>query len=765
MNKLQNLIKYILFATAFLPLVISDKFIYPFVAPRTGFFYFLIEMAFVLFLVAYAQGYIKKQESGKNFAILAFGAFVLANIVSAFFGVSLQNSIFGTIERGWGVLTFAHILAFFFLVRVFFQKKDWLDYFKIVVWVSVLVSIIGILQRFGATLGIEIFLAGDGRIIATLGNPIYVAIYLLFGIFFSLYLFLQSGKENRKFNFLYAIPVFINLFAFLLADTRGTYLGFIAGLFVAGLLYLFFGEKKKLKISVASVIATTVLLIIIAFSFSQSSAIQHTPILNRISTISLSGSSITTRFIGWSAAWHGFLDNPILGIGPENFNIIFNKYVTPEFYVYESSSPYFDRAHNNYLDILASVGAVGFLTYLSFIFFIFYFIYKRYRDGRFGIYELMLFLGIFIAYLIHQVFVFDDLNSLILVIIFTAFLEFSAKEKNIFYFETNTISKDALQKFGALALILVVLWGGYQYNFKVVKASKLANDAYLEKIEFEKSGDTEHFKRAVNFYSAAIMLNSIKKKGIIFTYVDFLNDSMGKYDLISKDKEADDVFRSGLDQMRKELDGELRANNQDALTYVKFSSLNNAYFVAYGDKKYIDEAVSLLQKAISLSKGRPQYYQLLSETYLIANNAEKSIETAKKALDMEPGYNKSYFILSRAYLLADDLDKSLEYMKIADEKSYRPNQNTLKLLAKNLLDKNRIKDALGAYEVYLKNYEEDAQVWSQMTVLYLETGDYEKAKSAAKKAAEINPNLQQATEYIIDQINKGNTGSLLNQLK
>lgn len=765
MSNLQKAIKYLLFATAFLPLAISDKFIYPFVSPRTGFFYFIIELAFVLFLGAYAQGHIKKQEKGKNFLILAFGAFVLASIISAFFGASLQNSIFGTIERGWGILTLVHVLLFFFLVRVFFQKKDWLSYLKIIVWVSVLVSVIGILQRFGATLGVGIFLAGEGRILTTLGNPIYVAIYLLFSIFLASYLFLQEKKEKGKFNFVYLIPVCINLLAFLLADTRGTYLGFLAGLFVAGAIYLFFGEKKKLKISIASVMAAIVFLILAAFSFPGNSLVQNTPILNRVSTISLSGASITTRFIGWSAAWHGFLDNPILGVGPENFNIVFNKYVTPEFYIYESSSPYFDRAHNNYLDTLASVGLLGFLAYLGFIFFIFYFIYKCYKDGKFGVYELMLFSGIFVAYLVHQVFVFDDLNSLVLVVLFAAFLEFSARDKNIFSFEPVAVSKDSLQKITAFALILAVLWIGYQYNFKVVKASKLANDAYLEKMTFEKSGNLENFKQALQYYSGAISLNTIKKKGIVFVYVDFLNDATGKYDLILEDKEAEDSFKASIDEVKKELEEELKSNNKDALAYVKYSSLNNAYFIAYGDKKYIDESVSLLQKAISLSEGRPQYYHLLSEAYFIASNVEKSIEAAKKALEMEERYNKSYFVLARAYLLAGDLDKSLEYMKIADEKSYAPNQNTLKLLAKSLLDKKRTKDALSVYEIYLKNYAEDAQVWSQVTVLYLEIGDYDKAKNAAQKASEINPNLKQATEYIISEINKGNAKSLLNQLK
>ncbi len=765
MDRLKDIIKYLLFATALTPLIVSDKFLYPFVSPRTGFFYLLIEIAFVLFLVILASGYIRKNEIKGNYLLLAFGIFVLVNILSAFFGASLQDSIFGNIERSWGILTLVHVFVFFLLLRSFFEKKDWIKYFKILVWTSVLISIIGILQRFGGVFGVDIFLSGSGRILTTLGNPIYVAIYLLFNIFFAGYLFILRKKEKGSFDFVYLIPVVINLFAFLLTETRGAYLGLIVGIFISSFLYFFFGNSKKTKISLASFLAIIIILISAAFAFPQSKFVQNTPILDRLSTISLSGGSITTRFIGWSAALKGFSDNPILGVGPENYNIVFNKYITPDYYLYGASEPYFDRAHNEFLNILSEIGLVGFLAYLSIIFFIFYLIFKSYRSQKINIEEFMLFSAMAAAYFVHVFFVFNDLNSLMLLVLFMAFIEFTAKEKNIVSFEKEAITQDALKKTLISVVILLVVFVGYEYNYKVLKASNVANDAYLFEENFQINKDVGDFKQAVALYLKSFNEDVVKQKDITFDFVDFLSNSLSSYSLISKDKETLDFLKKGLDEARDKLENELKINKNDALIYIKYSSLNNAYFVVYKDKKYIDKSVFYLKKAISLSPNRPQYYHLLSGVYFLANDAEKSIEAAKFALNMEKDYNKSYFILSRAYLIGGDLDKSLEYLNIAVKMRYEPNQNTLKALAKELLNAKRIQDAISVYEVFLNYYPDSSQILSQIAILYLETERYDDAKTAVKKAAKINPKLQQASNYIIDQINKGNIQQLLDALK
>ena len=67
----------------------------------------------------------------------------------------------------------------------------------------------------------------------------------------------------------------------------------------------------------------------------------------------------------------GFIEKPILGWGQEGFNFVFNKYYDPRMYTQE---PWFDRAHNTYLDWLIVGGALGLLSYLAIIF-LFYIIY------------------------------------------------------------------------------------------------------------------------------------------------------------------------------------------------------------------------------------------------------------------------------------------------------------------------------------------------------------------------------------------------------
>ena len=58
----------------------------------------------------------------------------------------------------------------------------------------------------------------------------------------------------------------------------------------------------------------------------------------------------------------GFKEKPILGWGQEGFNYVFNKYYDPALYPYE---PWYDRAHNAFLDWLMAGGLPAFLLYLA----------------------------------------------------------------------------------------------------------------------------------------------------------------------------------------------------------------------------------------------------------------------------------------------------------------------------------------------------------------------------------------------------------------
>ena len=68
------------------------------------------------------------------------------------------------------------------------------------------------------------------------------------------------------------------------------------------------------------------------------------------------------RGFAWGIALKGFTDNPILGIGPENFPALHYKYLDIDRSASVEDQGHLDRAHNQPLHILATSGILGFLS-------------------------------------------------------------------------------------------------------------------------------------------------------------------------------------------------------------------------------------------------------------------------------------------------------------------------------------------------------------------------------------------------------------------
>ena len=81
--------------------------------------------------------------------------------------------------------------------------------------------------------------------------------------------------------------------------------------------------------------------------------------------------TLNTRLISYQSAAQYLIDHPqtlFFGVGHGNYALIFNKYFNPKFYNYDRVGTYFDRAHNNLIDIVTTTGILGLLTYLSILF-------------------------------------------------------------------------------------------------------------------------------------------------------------------------------------------------------------------------------------------------------------------------------------------------------------------------------------------------------------------------------------------------------------
>lgn len=230
--------------------------------------------------------------------------------------------------------------------------------------------------------------------------------------------------------------------------------------------------------------------------------------------------------MSWNAAWQGFKQYPVLGVGMENFDIIFNKYFKASYFNLAPSETYFDRVHNQYLNLLVENGILALLLYLGFPVLLGYYLIGGYRQKVFALNEFLILAAMSTAYFIHIFFVFDDINSFLFFAVLLAFVEFRYWQNNIVALESaKKPVRSAVKFLGALAM-LVLAFSIYSFNFKVLEASSASAEGYM----------SANFDEKINYFNRSLDLNIIPAENLVINYVDFLNELSDKLDQVATDQ-------------------------------------------------------------------------------------------------------------------------------------------------------------------------------------------------------------------------------------
>lgn len=766
-QKIIRIIRILLYLTALTPIIIAAKFSFPYVTVRTVFFRLVIELALILVLWLMAAGALSlnRGEAKKavflrqNYFFWVFLGLLIIETSAAFFGQSLVISFFSNLERMWGIFTVIHLFLFYLLVRSFFGEKEWLIFINLSLAVSLLVSLYGIIQRYPSLFKIYVFEAGIGRITSTLGNPAYVAIYLLFSLAFALCLLIKTWP--RPIRYFYLAVLAVDFCAFALAEIRGAYLGLLIGFSLAMVLYIILGGNRKYKYGITAVLIIGALLLGLAFLKSDSRLVRHLPIIKNLATISFSAVTAQTRVMSWNAAWQGIKDKPMLGVGMENFNILFNKYFKAGYYNLAPSETFFDRAHNQFLNLAAESGILAWLIYLGFPLLIGFYLFKGYRQGKFELFELLILSAASAAYFIHLFFVFDDLNSFLFFIILIAFIEFKYHQGNLIIINQPDKRSDNLNNFTVVFLILAaaaVVYCAYNFNYKVIQAARISALAYM----------SSDFKATVNYYNQALALKVISAENAAINYGDYLTDWSNRLDQIRADKNNRELFGQAIKKAQEAFAYEIKLKPADAFLYLKLAKLNNLEYLFYYDEKYIDQAVANAKTGIGLSPERLQLYYILGESYVIAGDNKKAIEILGKAVGLNPSFGASDYYLGRAYLADNEPDLAYDYIisRAIKEKKYLPQNNLILMsLAGRLVDKKSYDKVIEVYQAILKFEPNNSDVMAALAAVYLAIDDYDKAMATARRAAEINPALAEETAIFIKLIQSGQIEKLKQAIK
>ncbi len=457
--------------------IVSLSTLFPFIVGKYVWFRTVIDLSLIFFLLGLllrrdARQYgIRLIKWLKSPLAIAVGVFAAVFVLAGFFGIDPKFSFWSNFERGEGGLQMLHFYLFFILLGVLLKdEKDWRKFFLL----SVIAGLFMIFYGLGAGLkyidaevgqqtgaGAQPVWSGKGGVLfqafrnfigpafgqgnrfqGSIGNPAYVATYLIFMLFYSIYLILISKKRLLTFgNLMLGAVILIFGAFFVFAGTRGAFVGLLAALFL-GIIYLICIARKwrpKLLILVGIIVLT-----VIAFSvFKNTPFIKSIPAL-RIFDISFSARTFQDRIYIWGAAFKSFKERPILGWGPENFSYIFDSHYPTEFFTPERGfGAWFDRAHSVFFGYLSETGVLGLLSYLT-IFFVFYFqLFKKKFNLRIAsnkeelslsnkeYFMKLLIFAIPIAYLVQGLVLFEVLVIYLNLFLFFAFVNYKFNREKL----------------------------------------------------------------------------------------------------------------------------------------------------------------------------------------------------------------------------------------------------------------------------------------------------------------------------------------------
>lgn len=205
---------------------------------------------------------------------------------------------------------------------------------------SVILSLLAIIE----------FLIFNTRVSVTLYNPNYLGIYIVFG-------FVILVFYKIKFRLLLALVILI---AILLTESDSIIVGLI---FPIAILLIY---KLKLKSMFKILLPTTLFLFYLGIIFALSQSIlANKSYFDFLAEIVLLKSD-SLRFDIWRIAVDMFWDNPILGIGYNQFQThIIN--IAPQYPMVSIRKEGF-VTHNDFIRILAELGLIGISAFIIYIF-------------------------------------------------------------------------------------------------------------------------------------------------------------------------------------------------------------------------------------------------------------------------------------------------------------------------------------------------------------------------------------------------------------
>lgn len=592
--------------------------------------------------------------------------FLSSQLLSSIFSLDRHTSFWGYYSRFHGGLlsTFCYLLLYWAFVSNI-KKKTALFIIRCSLFTALLISLYGIAEHYGidAQLWVQDV---RNRVFSTLGQPNWLAAYLAVLLPTIIGFSLTENKKISSFkSIIHYSSFFILALCFFYTKSQSGLLSLIFSLLIFWLSIFFLNLKRK-SLGQKVLWQNFLIFSLIFFAcfgrvglsaFPQiTSQLEKLGLVKRPSLITESqlsnpppyqtggeiSSSGEIRKVVWKGAIEIFKHYPILGSGVETFAYSYYNFRPREHNLLSEWDFLYNKAHNEYLNFLATTGIIGLGTYLLFIgwfilwslkMFIIYSIKLRKTGAEENFTFYILIFALFTGWLSILVTNFFGFSVVVVALFFFLIPAFCfvlyQPESSSSTLLTNHLSTTT--KIYLLALLFFVFY-------------LLSSIVNLWRADYyyalgEKNNKAGQYPEAFKQLSAAINLNPGEP-----VYRNEIAEAAASLTLVylqeKNTQTASDLAQIAILQSEQAL----KISPRD-LNFWK-SQTKIYYLLAQADKNYLLSAVNALREAIKLAPTDAKLVYNLGVIYSATDQSEAAIAAFRQTIDLKPDYRDARFALA-----------------------------------------------------------------------------------------------------------------------
>jgi O-antigen ligase len=641
---MESVFKWGIIAVIFLvPLIYFPHRLLLFTASKTFFFMGCVDVLLCLWFWLGLRDSRYRPTVKNSLLFIPVGLFLISMTISGIVGVNPPLSFFAGLERGTGLVFLYHCFLFAMMLATVIRVQGRV-FLKRILEANAGASVIMAIATFFTT---DAFFTGsqvlrDSQNGAFLGNTSYTGAYFVFSVF--LLLILIAVEQSKKRRVWYGLglasilfsPIFFNVGiwkgavslsdlasspALLLGQARMAAVSVGMGLVLAFFVWLA-TLQKRFGLRVLGAIGIAVVVVgtgIAAYQVTQ----PDTTVRQEFVEQGQNG-----RFQFWSAAAQGIQEKPLLGWGPENYHVVYQKYFDNSILKADESQEVFtDRPHNSFLELLVYGGIIGLGLYLGVLAVLIAGIIHLYRKRIISAISMSFLVGLVFAYILQNQLFFDIAITYILFFaLIGSVTGLSCQENGSKPVVTEISSgKKILGVVVTIGVVLVWVWCAYMPARAMVKALLLVKAPLSERIS---TYDTildypgSYIIRRDFGYFTGVMTRSYNEKR-----TEIKRDPVRREELIQ--------------ELHAALEATRRVWSDDTMDYrLAFSATTLVGLELYMTDTPTPEKIALCRRyagrAMELSPADPVLYLVLSGCLIYDQKLDEAEALIDKALAMNP---------------------------------------------------------------------------------------------------------------------------------